>query len=73
MIVSVKKGDAGKVFDFNGKHLDDSIITCNLDTGEALRHVLDDKGKPQIDPENPNSAWTETVFYENLPLSFERD
>ena len=72
MIVSVKRGDKGKVFDCNGIHIDESIIECNLETGEAVRHILDEHGQSQIDPENPNETWKETVFYENLPLMFER-
>ena len=74
MIVSVENGDQGKVFDCNGKHIDDKITICNLETGEAIRHVLDDKGNTQANPHNDKlEAWKETVFYENLPLTFKRD
>jgi len=73
MIVSVKRGDRGKVFDCYGKHLDDSIISCNLETGETVRQILDENGQPQIDPEDPKQSWKETMFYKNLPLRFERD
>ena len=72
MIVSIKRGDMGKVFDCNGLHIDDKIIECNLETGEAVRQILDEHGQSQIDPENSNETWKETVFYENIPLAFER-
>ena len=72
MILSVKNKDHGKVFDCNGKHIDDSIMECNLETGEAVRQILCKAGRPQEDPKNPGHVLKETVVYENTPLTFER-
>ena len=73
MIVSVKKGDKGKIFDCKGLKIPGKLICCDLETGETLKFVLDEHGYQQKHPAIPNKMWTETVFLENLPLTFERD
>lgn len=73
MIVSVKKGDKGKVFDCKGNQIPGSLISCDLETGETVQFILDENGYQQKHPEIPNKMRTETIFLENLPLRFERD
>jgi len=65
MNVSVENGDRGKLFDADGVKLKGLIISANLDTGEVLEYVTDDKGKVVI------GAMRATKFY-RAPLIFER-
>lgn len=37
------------------------VITADDETGEVVRYVRDAQGNPQIDPNNKDQAWTETV------------
>lgn len=38
-----------------------AAVTADEEAGLIVRHVLDDEGKPQLDPNDPHRVWEETV------------